>query len=97
VNWLAAYREQLAEEAAGRSDRFARILRRFRAFFLVCVGAGVAFICFGVWYMTTLPEGHTAGMAFIIFPYGALLISLVGLFPYGIAKLFLSVEVKAND
>jgi hypothetical protein len=100
VNWLAAYRHQLAEEAAGRSNRFARILGYFRTFSWICVAIGAAFVGFGVWYMLTYPGDGTASMAFLFFPLGAVLISALGGGVYGLAQLFLSVsktsEFKEN-
>ena len=89
---LTAYRHQLAEEAAGRSDRFKRILRALRRVWFGFCALAVAWLGWGAWYVIfgNLPDG--GGMALIIFPMGALALVLVGAVPYSIGQLFLSAR-----
>ena len=96
MSLLLRYRQQLVDEAAGRSHRFADILRHFRRFWLFCVGLGVAFLAYGVWVGFTEDLSGGAGMALIIFPVGAVLIAVAGGAVYGFAQLFLSVR-KTSD
>ena len=96
MSLLLRYRQQLADEAAGRSHRFADILRRFRRFWLFCVSLGVAFLAYGVWVGFTADLSGGAGMALIIFPIGAILIAAAGGGVYGVAQLFLSVRENSE-
>ena len=89
---LASYRHQLAEEAAGRSHRFADVLGYFRKFWYFTIALAVAFLAWGVWEAVTLPPNSTAGMALIVFPVGAVVLAVAGAVPYKLAQLFLSVE-----
>ncbi|MGZ8281694.1 MAG: hypothetical protein ACXWUN_01935 [Allosphingosinicella sp.] len=98
MNWLAAYRHQLAEETAGRSNRFARILRYFKAFWWICVALALGFLAYGFWLSGTAdPRYGGIGMAFIVFPFGALLLVIFGRIPYALAQLFLSVRPKSKE
>jgi hypothetical protein len=49
-----------------------------------------------VWVALTSDLGGGAGMALIIFPFGAVLIFAVGAVPYGVAQLFLSAERRSE-
>jgi hypothetical protein len=88
VSLLAAYRQQLAEEAAGRTARFAKILTWFKLLWLgsILLGLGVA-----AW------GGLSGGKWGFVFggAYG-LFIMLFGGGLYGLAQLFLSVKVERN-
>ena len=92
MKWLNAYRHQLAEEAAGHSHRFADILSYFRKFWYFTIALAVAFLGLGVWEALSLEPDKTAGMALIVFPFGALLLVIGGAVPYKLAQLFLSVQ-----
>ena len=89
---LSKYRQHLADEAAGRSHRLRDILGYFRKFWLGCIFGGVAFMAYGVWVGLTRDLSGGAGMALIVFPVGALLLSVFGAVVYGLAQLFLSVK-----
>ena len=92
MSFLASYRNQLVEEAAGRSHRFADILKHFRRFWYATIALAVAFLMWGVWEATTLEPNSTASMALIVFPFGAMLLIVGGAVPYKLAQLFLSVD-----
>ena len=89
---LASYRHQLAEEAAGRSHRFADILKYFRRVWYATIALAGAFLMWGMWVALSLEPNSTEGMALIIFPFGALLLIVGGAVPYKLAQLFLSVD-----
>ena len=88
---LAAYRHQLAEEAAGRSSRFADILRHFRAFWLGSIVFALAVAGWMIWSEIQHPNPG-GGWGFIIAPVLAVVIIVAGRIPYAIAQLFLSVR-----
>ena len=91
MSWLAAYRRQLADEAAGRSHRFGDILRYFRVFWYVTIGAAVALSGWGIWLAMTQDLSGGKSVVLIMFLVGAIAIVLAGAVPYNLAKLFLSV------
>jgi hypothetical protein len=96
VSMLASYRQQLADEAAGRSHRFADILRYFRAFWIVSVVFGLAVA--GWLIASELRNPYPGGgWGFIIGPVLAIVITVAGRVPYALAQLFLSVRPKPND
>ena len=92
MSLLASYRHQLAEEAAGRSHRFADVLRKLRKFWYFTIALAATLLGWGVWEAISLPANTTAGMALIVFPFGALFLVVGGAVPYNLAKLFLSVD-----
>jgi hypothetical protein len=94
VSLLAAYRRQLAEEAAGNSDHFARFVHGFRVFWLGSVVLGIAVA--GLFILqAVVANDPAAGWGIIIGPVFGILIMLAGRIPYGLAQLFFSV--KADD
>jgi hypothetical protein len=88
VSLLASYRQRLAEEAVGRSDRFGKILRYFRAFWVASIVFGLAVAGWGIW--TGGKWGFVFGSVY------AFLIMLFGGVLYGLAQLFLSAKVERN-
>ncbi|WP_310496136.1 hypothetical protein [Sandarakinorhabdus sp.] len=93
MRWLDSYRRQLAEEAEGRSHRFADILRYFRTFWMgsIVIGVSVA-----LWFIVSeLRHPYPgSGWGVIIGPVFAIVIIIAGRVPYALAQLFLSVDPK---
>ena len=92
MRWLDAYRRQLVEEAAGRSDCFSRIIRVFRGIWIVLsiCGVMIAGLMIGDEYYNGVGGG--GGWSIIIGPVLAIVITIAGGIPYAFALLFLSVK-----
>lgn len=66
------------------------VLKIFQVFRLVCLFLAALFLAYGVWVALTVDMGLGGSMALIIFPVGAIVISMVGVFAYGLAQLLLA-------
>lgn len=96
MSLLAAYRRQLAEEAAGNSDDLARFLYGFRVFWRWSVGLGLAVAGLLI-LLAVLSDDPSASWYLIIGPALGLLIMLAGRILYGLAQLFFSVKADGHD
>jgi hypothetical protein len=61
-------------------------------FRLVGFAGSIVFLAYGAWVALTSDLSGGAGMALLLFPFGAALIFAVGAVPYSIAQLFLSAK-----
>lgn len=96
MSLLASYRQQLIDEAAGRSQRFARVLGYLKALWLFVTAVGVVLAAWLILSEVRSSDPTTGGWGFFLAPVLAIIVSIAGYVPYAIGQLFLSVRPQID-
>ncbi|MCW6534288.1 hypothetical protein [Sphingomonas lycopersici] len=95
MKWLIKYRQHISAE--NPMPILLLILSIFRVFRVACFGLAALWMLYGVWVAFTEDMGFGGGMALILFPAGAFLISMVGAFAYAFAQMVLLPDPRNKN